>query len=71
MPDEGFSLRNILEVLVELIANLAKDRIGPEWRKYFPIVGTMFLFILVANLLGLVPGVGGPTATRTRPGPGR
>jgi len=62
VPDEGFSLRNILEVLVELIANLAKDRIGSEWRKYFPIVGTMFLFILVANLLGLVPGVGGPTA---------
>jgi F-type H+-transporting ATPase subunit a len=61
VPDEGFSLRNILEVLVELIADLAKDRIGPEWRKYFPIVGTMFLFILVANLLGLVPGVGGPT----------
>jgi len=62
VPDEGFTLRNILEVLVEMIADLAKDRIGPEWRKYFPIVGTMFLFILVANLLGLVPGVGGPTA---------
>jgi F-type H+-transporting ATPase subunit a len=61
VPDEGFSLRNILEVLIEMIANLAKDRIGPEWRKYFPIVGTMFFFILVANLLGLVPGVGGPT----------
>jgi F-type H+-transporting ATPase subunit a len=62
IPDEGFSLRNVFEVLVELIANLAKDRIGPDWRKFFPIVGTMFLFILVANLLGLVPGVGGPTA---------
>ncbi len=62
VPDEGFSLRNIFEVLVELIADLAKDRIGPEWRKYFPFLGTMFLFILVANLLGLVPGVGGPTA---------
>jgi F-type H+-transporting ATPase subunit a len=62
IPDEGFTIRNVFEVLVELIANLAQDRIGPEWRKYFPIVGTMFLFILVANLLGLVPGVGGPTA---------
>jgi len=62
IPDEGFSLRNLFEVLVELIANLAQDRIGPDWRKFFPIVGTMFLFILVANLLGLVPGVGGPTA---------
>jgi F-type H+-transporting ATPase subunit a len=62
VPDEGFSLRNVFEVLIELIADLAKDRIGPEWRKFFPFLGTMFLFILVANLLGLVPGVGGPTA---------
>jgi F-type H+-transporting ATPase subunit a len=62
VPDEGFSLRNLFEVLVEMIADLAKDRIGPDWRKYFPIVGTMFFFILVANLLGLLPGVGGPTA---------
>lgn len=61
-PDEGFTLRNILEILVEMIAGFAKDRIGPEWRKFFPLLGTMFFFILVANLLGLVPGVGGPTA---------
>jgi F-type H+-transporting ATPase subunit a len=62
VPDEGLSLRNVLEILVSMIADLAKDRIGPEWRKFFPILGTMFFFILLANLLGLVPGVGGPTA---------
>jgi F-type H+-transporting ATPase subunit a len=62
VPDEGVSLRNAVELIVELLGNLAQDRIGPEWRKYFPIVGTMFLFILVANLMGLLPGVGGPTA---------
>jgi F-type H+-transporting ATPase subunit a len=62
VPDEGMSLRNLVEVLVEMLANLAQERIGPDWRKYFPIVGTMFFFILVANLMGLLPGVGGATA---------
>jgi F-type H+-transporting ATPase subunit a len=62
VPDEGISLRNLVEVLVEMLANLAQERIGPDWRKYFPIVGTMFFFILVANLMGLLPGVGGATA---------
>ena len=62
VPDEGFSLRNIVEVLVEMLANLAEDRIGPDWRKYFPIVATLFFFILISNLMGLLPGVGGATA---------
>jgi len=62
VPDEGASLRNVVEVIVEILANLAEDRIGPKWRKYFPIVGTMFFFILIANLMGLLPGVGGATA---------
>jgi len=62
VPDEGVSLRNMVELIVEMLGNLAQDRIGPDWRKYLPIVGTMFLFILVANLMGLLPGVGGATA---------
>ena len=62
VPDEGLSVRNLFEVLVETLAGIAEDRLGPDWRKYFPIVATIFFFILVANLMGLLPGVGGPTA---------
>jgi len=61
VPDEGLSVRNVIEILVEGLTSLAKQTMGPEWRRWFPIVGTMFLFILVANLLGLIPGVGGVT----------
>jgi F-type H+-transporting ATPase subunit a len=61
VPDEGASLRNITEVLVEMLARLSEDRIGPDWRRYFPVVGTMFFFILIANLMGLLPGLGGAT----------
>ena len=62
LPDEGVTVRNVVEVLVEMLADLARDRIGEDWRKFFPIVGTMFLFILVSNLIGLIPGIEGATS---------
>ena len=62
LPDEGVTLRNALEVVVEGLAGLARDTMGEEWRRYFALVGTIFLFILVSNVMGLVPGVGGSTS---------
>jgi F-type H+-transporting ATPase subunit a len=62
LPDEGFSFRNLFEVIVEWLAGLAQDQMGPKWRKYFPIVGTLFFFILLSNLMGLVPGLAGATS---------
>jgi F-type H+-transporting ATPase subunit a len=63
VPDPGFSLRNVLELLVEMLAGLAEQNMGPHWRKYFPIIGTIFFFILISNLLGLIPGFAGSTSS--------
>jgi F-type H+-transporting ATPase subunit a len=62
LPDEGISVRNLFEVIVEWLGGMARDRMGPDWRRYFPLIGTMFLFILVSNLLGLIPGFDGSTS---------
>jgi F-type H+-transporting ATPase subunit a len=62
LPDEGVTVRNVLEVLVEWLAGMAREHMGPKWRKYFPLVGTMFFFILISNLMGLVPGLAGATS---------
>jgi F-type H+-transporting ATPase subunit a len=62
IPDAKFSLRNVLELLFEGIASLAHDAIGHEWRKFMPLLATLGLFILIGNLMGLVPGLGGPTS---------
>lgn len=62
IPDARFSLRNIFEVMFEGIASLAHDAIGPNWRTYMPMLATLGLFILIGNLMGLVPGLGGPTS---------
>jgi F-type H+-transporting ATPase subunit a len=62
MPDEGVTVRNVFEVIVDGLGNLARDTIGEDWRRYFPVVGTIFFFILIANLKGLIPGLGGATS---------
>jgi F-type H+-transporting ATPase subunit a len=43
------------EMLYQFIADLIRDTIGAEGRRYFPLVLTIFLFILAANVLGMIP----------------
>lgn len=56
VPD---GLQNMMEALVEAIWGLTEDVAGNKRApKYFPIVATIFFFVLVSNWLGLLPGVG-------------
>lgn len=47
--------QSMAEISYEFIANLLRDTVGDEGKKYFPIVFTIFMFVLFGNLLGLVP----------------
>ncbi len=62
VPDEGLTLRNAYEIVIEGLSSLAESNMGPDWRRWFPIVGSIFFFILISNLLGLLPNVGGATS---------
>jgi len=44
-----------VELSYEFIAGLLRDTVGTDGRKYFPIVFTLFMFVLLGNLLGMVP----------------
>ena len=49
---------NVIEALIEFIRNgICMDIIGPEGARYFPFIATLFLYILVANMIGLIPGL--------------
>ena len=61
LPEEGISVRNVLEVIVEYLCGLGQMTMGDEYRRYFPVVGTIFLFILISNLMSLIPGLAGST----------
>ena len=54
--------QNVMEVVVEGIDTFLTDTMGPEGRKFFPLVATLGIYILTSNLLGLIPGFESPTA---------
>ena len=43
------------ELSYNFVASLLKDTIGNEGRKYFPLVFTVFMFVLVGNMVGMIP----------------
>ena len=55
-------LQNFLEVVLEQFIQMIDDVMGVEGRRYLPLLATLGLFIVTANLISLVPGMGGPTS---------
>lgn len=56
-------LQNAIEIVVEGLLKLAEDSIGHHWgRPFFPLICTIFMYILVSNFMGLIPGFSSPTS---------
>lgn len=55
-------LQNFMEVVVGGIENMIVETMGERGRPFFPLVATLAIFILVSNLIGLIPGFFPPTA---------
>jgi len=62
IPDDSLTLRNLAELLVEGVSGMAEGVLGHRGRRYVHLYGSFFLFILCANLIGLVPGFAPPTS---------
>ena len=55
-------LQNFMEVIISGIENMIVDTMGEHGRPFFPLVATLALFVLISNLIGLIPGFFPPTA---------
>ena len=55
-------IQSVLEMLVETIDSQIRDTMQTDPRPYRPLIGTIFIFVLVANWSSLVPGIEPPTA---------
>lgn len=55
-------LQNFMEVVVAGLENLIEDTMGHKGKAYFPLIASLALFILVSNLIALIPGFMPPTA---------
>ena len=55
--------QNFMEAFIEGAISMGKDTIGEEKaRKYLPLVLTIGLFVLISNLIGIIPGFESPTS---------
>lgn len=59
--DNPGKLQHIFELIYEFIAGQAENVIGERGRAYLAFFGTMFIFILFANLIGMIPTLESPT----------
>jgi F-type H+-transporting ATPase subunit a len=59
-PERG---QNALEAVVEMVQNQIREISQEESYRYLPFIGTLFLFIVVSNVLSIVPGFQAPTAS--------
>jgi F-type H+-transporting ATPase subunit a len=48
-------LQSVAEMSYEFVANTIQSTAGPEGMKFFPLVFSLFMFILFANIIGLIP----------------
>ena len=60
--DNPGKLQIVLEDIVTFIVGVLEGNMGPRGRQYLALLGTLFVFILLGNLMGQVPGLGSPTS---------
>ncbi len=59
--DKPGKLQHIFELIYEFFRASAEEVVGHEGPRYLVFFGTIFLFILFLNLIGLIPGFDSPT----------
>ncbi len=60
VPTKG---QNFFEIVISGMEEFMVDITGDEGRLFFPIIATIFIYIAICNLMGLVPGFYPPTAS--------
>jgi F-type H+-transporting ATPase subunit a len=63
VPEAELTLRTFFEVWIGYWYGMMKDMMGPKRAKrYFPLVGSLSIFVILGNVLGLIPGFSPPTS---------
>ena len=64
VPPRKMNLRNFFEVMTESVYGMVEGAMGEKnATRFFPLVATLWMFVLFGNLIGLVPGFVSPNDT--------
>jgi F-type H+-transporting ATPase subunit a len=61
--DSPTRMQHIMEALLGIVQGLMKDVITGDTRPFLPLIGTLAIYILVCNLIGMIPGFVAPTSS--------
>lgn len=61
IPERQGSLIHFFDLVVEKLLLLCESVMGEEGKKFFPLIGALFIYIFISNLIGLIPGFLPPT----------
>ncbi len=61
IPSKNFNVITFFELILETLLQIMKDIIGKDYKRHLPLIGSLALFILFSNLLGIIPGFTPPT----------
>lgn len=62
VPTTQGGITTVFELGVEGIVSLMEGVMGHNARKYLPLIGSLFIYIFVSNLMGMIPGINPPTS---------
>ncbi len=62
IPSPHFNLFNFFEVLLDIFAGYLRELLGKDWKRYVPILLSLWVVILFSNFLGLIPYFEPPTS---------
>jgi F-type H+-transporting ATPase subunit a len=66
-PDRPGKLQHTFELIYNFLHEQADEQVGHEGHRYLAYFGTIFIFILFSNLIGVIPGLEAPTMTPSVP----
>lgn len=60
--DNPSRIQHLVELIFEALQGLMQSVIGKEYRRFLPLIVTLAIYILIGNVLGLLPGFSSPTS---------
>jgi F-type H+-transporting ATPase subunit a len=65
--DRPGGLQHTFELVYDFLKEQAEEQVGHEGHRYLAYFGTIFIFVLFCNLIGVIPGMEAPTMTPSVP----
>lgn len=61
VPDDTLTVKNLFELCSEFVLGFMRNMMGKEAHRFFVLVSSIFIYVLLCNLMGLLPGFLPPT----------